>query len=127
MDAVAWLAVAYIVKSRLVLFLAVAGVVAWFGAEVGYSWGAYWLYLGRPFHFIGLGACMLTLAGVHAWRNDRGFAGVWALGGLLVVYLSTLILSIFDIQKHVRVDSSTAPAMVWLLLAGPYAIAITLL
>jgi uncharacterized membrane protein len=122
-QAVAWLAVAYIVRSRLVLFLGLIGVVAWFGAEVGYCWGGYWIYLGRPFHFIGVGACLLAVAGVHGWRGQRDFAAAWALVGLLVVYLSTLILSIFDVQRHVRVDAATAPALVWLLFAVPYVLA----
>ena len=121
---VAWLSIAYVVRSRLVLFLALVGVVAWFGAEVGYSWGGYWLYLGRPFHFIGLGACLLAVGGVHAWRGRREFAAAWALVGLLLVYLSTLILSIFDLQKNFRVEMSTATWLVWLLFVAPYVLAI---
>ena len=66
MNWVVWLAVAYLVRSRLVLFLGLVGIVVWFGAEVGYCWGGYWLYLGRPYHFIGLGACLLAVAGAHA-------------------------------------------------------------
>lgn len=120
---VAWLAVAYVVRSRLVLFLGLVGIVAWFGAEVGYSWGGYWLYLGRPFHFVGLGVCLLTVAGLHAWRARREFAAAWALAGLLVVYLSTLVLSIFDVQKNVRLDTSMASTVVWLLLIAPYVLA----
>jgi uncharacterized membrane protein len=120
---IAWLAVAYVVRSRLVLFLGLLGIVAWFGAEVGYCWGGYWLYLGRPFHFIGLGACLLAVGGVHAWRGQRDFAAAWALVGLLLVYLSTLILSIVDVQKNFRVDTSMAPWLVWLLFAAPYVLA----
>jgi uncharacterized membrane protein len=121
---VAWLSIAYVVRSRLVLFLALVGIVAWFGAEIGYSWGGYWLYLGRPFHFIGLGACLLAVGGVHAWRGRREFAAAWALVGLLLVYLSTLILSIFDLQKNFRVEMSTATWLVWLLFIAPYVLAI---
>jgi uncharacterized membrane protein len=121
---VAWLSIAYVVRSRLVLFLALVGIVGWFGAEVGYSWGGYWLYLGRPFHFIGLGACLLAVGGVHAWRGRRQFAAAWALVGLLLVYLSTLILSIFDLQKNFRIEMSTATWLVWLLFIAPYVLAI---
>jgi uncharacterized membrane protein len=126
-DWTAWLAVAYLVRSRLVLFLGLVGIVAWFGAEVGYCWGGYWLYLGRPFHFIGLGACMLAVAGIHGRRGQRGFAAAWALAGLLLIYLSTLVLSIFDVQKNVRLDTSTAPALVWLMLVAPYVVAVAAL
>lgn len=91
---------------------------------VGYSWGAYWLYLGRPFHFIALGAGLLAVAGIHAWRGARAFAAAWALVGLLLVYLSTLILSIFDLQRSFRVDTASAPPVVWLLLYAPYAAAV---
>jgi len=121
---VAWLSIAYVVRSRLILFLALLGIVTWFGAEVGYSWGGYWLYLGRPFHFIGLGAGLLGVAGLHAWRGRREFAAAWALVGLLLVYLSTLILSIFDLQKNVRLEMSTATWIVWLLFIAPYVVAV---
>ncbi|OGL00323.1 MAG: hypothetical protein A3I14_16580 [Candidatus Rokubacteria bacterium RIFCSPLOWO2_02_FULL_73_56] len=127
LDWAVWLSVAYLMRSRLILFLGLAGVTAWFGAEIGYSWGGYWLYLGRPFHFVALGACLLAVAGLHAWRGQRGFAASYALVGLLLVYLSTLILSIFDLQRSVRVDPSTAPAVVWLLLAGPFVFALAAL
>lgn len=120
----AWMAIAYVVRSRLVLFLALLGVVAWFGAEVGYCWGGYWLYLGRPFHFIGVGICLLGVGGVHAWRGRRDFAAAWALVGLLLVYLSTLILSIFDLQKSFRFDTTTAGPLVWLLFVAPYVLAL---
>ncbi len=123
MDCAVWLAVAYTVRSRLVLFLGLVGIVGWFGAEVGYCWGGYWLYLGRPFHFIGLGACMLAVAGLHAWRGQRGFAAAWALVGLLLVYLSALVLSIFDLQRSFRLDAATAPTAVWLMMAAPYVLA----
>ena len=123
MDWVAWLAVAYLVRSRLILVLAVIGIIGWFGAEVGYCWGAYWIYLGRPFHFIGLGTCLLAVAGVHAWRRQRDFGATYALAGLVVIYLSTLILSIFDVQKNFRIDVSSAPVTVWLLFAAPYVVA----
>jgi uncharacterized membrane protein len=120
----AWLSIAYVVRSRLILFLGLIGIVAWFGAEVGYCWGGYWLYLARPFHFIGVGICLLAVGGLHAWRGQRQFAAAWALVGLLLVYLSTLILSIFDVQKHVHLDMSTATWLVWLMFAAPYVIAI---
>jgi uncharacterized membrane protein len=123
MDWTVWLAIAYVVRSRLILFLALAGVVGWFGAEVGYCWGGYWLYLGRPFHFIGLGILLLAVAGLHAWRRQNEFAAAYALVGLLAIYLSTLILSIFEIQKSVKLDVATAPRTVWMLFAAPYVVA----
>ena len=124
---IAWLAVAYVVRSRLVLFLGLIGITAWFGAEVGYCWGGYWLYLGRPFHFIGLGVTLIAVGGVHAWRGRREFAAAWALVGLLLVYLSTLILSIFDLQRNFRLEMSVAPTLVWLMFSAPYVLAIVTL
>ena len=121
---VAWLSIAYVVRSRLVLFLGLIGLVAWFGAEVGYCWGGYWLYLGRPFHFIGVGACLLAVSGLHAWRGRREFAAAWALVGLLTVYLSALILSIYDVQRHFRLDTTSAGPVVWLLFVAPYVLAV---
>jgi uncharacterized membrane protein len=127
MDWAVWLAIAYLVRSRLILFLGLIGVVSWFGAEVGYLWGGYWIYLGRPLHFIGLGACLLAIAGIHAWREQRSFSAPYALVGLLLIYLSTLILSIFDVQRGFRAETWSAPLAVWLMLLGPYLFALTAL
>jgi len=127
MDWAVWLAIAYLVRSRLILFLALLGVVSWFGAEVGYLWGGYWIYLGRPFHFLGLGACLLAVSGIQAWRGRRSFAAPYALVGLLLIYLSSLILSIFDVQKSFRAVDWNAPLAVWLMLYGPYLLALTAL
>jgi len=117
---VTWLSIAYLLRSRLILFLGLIGVVCWFGAEVGYLWGAYWIYLGRPFHFIGLGAGLLAVAGIHAWRKQRSFAASYALVGLLLIYLPTLVLSIFDVQHAFRAVEWQTPLAVWLMLYGPY-------
>ena len=127
MDCAFWLAIAYLVRSRLILFLGLIGVVSWFGAEVGYLWGGYWIYLGRPFHFLGLGACLLAISGLQAWRGQRGFAAAYALVGLLLIYLSSLILSIFDVQKGFRAVDWNAPLAVWLMLYGPYLLALVAL
>ena len=123
-DTAVWLAIAYLLRSRLILFLGLIGVSSWFGAEVGYLWGGYWIYLGRPFHFLGLGACLLAISGLHAWRGNRRFAAPYALAGLLLIYLSTLLLSIFDFQREFRAVEWQAPLSVWLMLAGPYVLAI---
>ncbi len=124
MDWAVWLAIAYLVRSRLILFLGLLGVVSWFGAEVGYLWGGYWIYLGRPFHFLGLGACLLAVSGIQAWRGQRSFAAPYTLVGLLLIYLSSLILSIFDVQKGFRAVEWNAPVAVWLMLYGPYLLAL---
>jgi uncharacterized membrane protein len=124
MDCAIWLAIADLVRSRLILFLGLIGVVSWFGAEVGYLWGGYWIYLGRPFHFLGLGACLLAISGLQAWRGRRGFAAPYALVGLLLIYLSNLILSIFDVQRGFRAMDWNAPPAVWLMLYGPYLVAL---
>jgi uncharacterized membrane protein len=127
MDWAVWLSVAYLLRSRLILFLGLVGITSWFGAEVGYLWGGYWIYLGRPFHFIGLGACLLAVSGIHAWRGQRSFSAPYALVGLLLIYLSTLILSIFDVQRGLRSVEWQAPFSVWLMLYGPYFVALVAL
>ncbi len=121
--AAVWLATAYLLRSRLVLFLGVIGLASWFGAEVGYLWGGDWTYLGRPFHFLGLGACLMAVSGLHVWCGNRRFAAPYALTGLLLVYLSTLLLSIVDVQRVFRAVEWRAPASVWIMLLGPYALA----
>jgi len=123
LDWVVWLAVAYLLRSRLILFLGLIGITAWFGVEVGYLWGGYWIYLGRPFHFIGLGACLAALAAVHAGRGDRRFAVPYALVGLLLIYLSALVLSIFDLQREFRAVNWSAPGLVWAMMYAPYVVA----
>lgn len=119
-DAGVWLGTAYVLRSRLILFLGLIGLVAWFGAEVGYLWGGYWVYLGRPFHFLGLGACLLAVSGLHAWRGNRRFSASYALVGLLLVYLAALILSIVDVQREFRAVEWQAPTAVWFMLLAPY-------
>lgn len=129
-DAAVWLGIAYLLRSRLILFLGLIGFASWFGAEVGYLWGGYWIYLGRPFHFLGLGACLLAVSGLHAWRGNRRFAAPYALTGLLLIYLSALILSIVDVQREFRAVEWQAPTAVWLMLLAPYlltAIALTVM
>ena len=126
-DTAVWLAIAYPLRSRLILFLGLIGAASWFGTEVGYLWGGYWIYLGRPFHFLGFGACLLAVSALHAWRGSRRFAAPYALVGLLLIYLSTLLLSIFDVQRGFRAVDWQAPASVWLMLAGPYVLAIVAL
>ena len=123
LDTLVWLAIAYLLRSRLILFLALIGVTSWFGAQVGYFWGGYWIYLGRPYHFIGLGLGLVAVGGIHAWRGRRDFAAPFALVGLLLVYLSTLILSIFDLQRGLALDWS-GPLTVWLMLYGPFLFAL---
>lgn len=124
LDSVVWFAVAYLVNSRLILFLALMGVVAWFGAEVGYLWGGYWIYLSRPLHFIGLGVLIIAVSGFHWWRGQRSFAVPYAVVGLLLIYLATLILSIFDLQRDFLAAEWQAPLAVWLMLYGPYLFAL---
>jgi uncharacterized membrane protein len=119
-DAAVWLGMAYLLQSQLVLVLGLIGVVSWFGAEVGYLLSGHWLYLGRPFHFLGLGACLLAISGLHAGRQNRRFAAPYAVVGLLLIYLSTLLLSIVDVQRGFRAIDWQAPIAVWLMLAGPY-------
>ena len=123
LDWLVWLAVAYLLRSRLILFLGLIGITAWFGVEVGYLWGGYWIYLSRPFHFIGLGACLAALAAIHAGRGDRRFAAPYALVGLLLIYLSTLVLSIFDLQREFRAVNWRAPGLVWVMMYAPYVMA----
>jgi uncharacterized membrane protein len=127
LDTGIWLATAYVLRSRLVLVLGLLGLTAWFGAEVGYCWGGYWIYLGRPFHFLGLGALLLAAGGLHAWRGERRFAAAYAMVGLLLIYLSTLILSIFDVQRGFRAVEWQAPLSVWAMLYGPYLLTIVAL
>ena len=125
-DTTVWLAVAYLFQSRLILFLGLIGAASWFGAEVGYLWGGYWIYLGRPFHFLGFGACLLAVAGIHARRGQRGFSVSYALVGLLLIYLSSLVLSIFDLQRSLQAMDWQAPFAVWVMLYAPYLVALGL-
>jgi uncharacterized membrane protein len=120
---VAWLGIAYLLRSRVILFLGLIGLVCWFGAEVGYRWGAYWIHWGRPAHFIGLGALLLAVAGIHAWRAQRGFAQVYAVAGLTLIYLSTLALSMVDVQRAFGAVDWQTPRAVWWMLYAPYPLA----
>lgn len=126
-DTGVWLLTAYLLRSRLILFLGLIGAVFWFGAEVGYCWGGYWIYLARPIHFLGFGAVLLAVSGIHAAYGRRDFSPPYALVGLLLIYLSTLILSIFDIQRSFRAVDWQAPFAVWAMLFGPYLVTLAAL
>ena len=56
-----------------------------------------------------VGAALMAIGGLHGRRGWRDFGAAWALVGLLLVYLSVLILSIFDVGRMFRLDASTAP------------------
>jgi uncharacterized membrane protein len=118
-----WLGIAYLLRSRAILLLGLVGFVCWFGAEVGYRWGAYWIHWGRPVHFLGLGALLLAVSALHARRAQRGFAQVYAVSGLTLIFLSTLLLSMADVQQAFRAVDWPTPRDVWLLLYAPYPVA----
>ena len=126
-DTAVWLAVAYLFQSRLILVLGLIGAASWFGAEVGYLWGGYWIYLGRPLHFLGFGGCLLAVAAFMRDRNQRGFAASYALVGLLLIYLSSLVLSIVDLQHNLHAVNWQAPWAVGVMLYAPYVFALGLL
>jgi uncharacterized membrane protein len=87
------LAYGYGLKLVLVLVAGLTCLMAWLSAQVG-SWsGLYWLSFGeRPEHFILVGLAVSALG----WREQLrfpGFAGIYRVYGLLVVFLAILILA----------------------------------
>jgi uncharacterized membrane protein len=91
-------ALAYLVRSRLILALALILLHTWFGMQVGYAWGAYWLCFWKPVHYLGLGILLLVAGAWQARRGAAEFRNTYLLVGLLTVYISLLILSQRDAQ-----------------------------
>ncbi|MEE9493141.1 MAG: DUF2157 domain-containing protein [Gammaproteobacteria bacterium] len=78
---------------KLVLVAGLTCLMAWLSAEVG-SWsGMYWLSFGeRPENFI-LGGLVVFALGLREQRAFPGFAGIFRVYGLLVVFIAILIMA----------------------------------
>lgn len=85
------LLLAYGYRLRLLLVAGLSCLVAWLSATVGTWSGMYWLSFGeRPENFILAGVAMAAFGAAH---RDTGFAGIYRVYGLLVIFIAILILS----------------------------------
>ena len=87
------LLLAYVYGLRLILVAGLASLMGWLSASVGTWSGLYWLSFGeRPENFIfaGLAVFALGLFRQQAWP---GFAGIYRVFGLLVVFTAVLVLA----------------------------------
>lgn len=87
------LLLAYGYGLKLALVAGLTCLMAWLSAQVGTWSGLYWLSFGeRPENFILVGLAVAALG----WREQLrvpGFAGIYRVYGLLVVFLAILILA----------------------------------
>lgn len=99
-SAVVVAALAYSVKNRLALILALVDLFIWFGGSTGYvsGWGMYWLGMTYPVRFLAASLVALGVAAFHARRftgEYQSFSRVYAHFGLLIANLSLWFLALF--------------------------------
>lgn len=92
---------AILVRSRLIWVAALLVLGSWMGARTGYvsGWGAYWFGMNYPLRFVLFGG-LLTLAAYALpffapWKRLQHFALPSQVMGMLYLFLSLWILSIF--------------------------------
>jgi len=87
------LLLAYTYGLRLILVAGLTSLLGYLSATVGTWGGGYWLSFGeRPENFL-LGGGMLFAAGMLRHGARPGFAAIYRVYGLLVVFIAILILS----------------------------------
>lgn len=95
---VIYLSLAYFFKSRLIWAFALLALGAWFGTETGYLSRGNWYFLGLnyPLRFVAFGLC-LTFISISLRRHQKlsYFFDITYFGGLLYLFTSLLLLSIF--------------------------------
>jgi hypothetical protein len=89
---------AWRMDSRLIWLFALVSLGSWFGTETGYQtqWSHYFLGMNYPLRFVVFG--LLLVASCHLLRRGKWFRGFWELTyvvGLLYLFLSLWLLSIF--------------------------------
>ncbi len=87
------LLLAYGYGLKLLLVAGLTSLMAWLSATVGTWSGCYWLSFGeRPENFIAAGLLVFAL-GLSGKRTHAGFAAIYRVYGLLVVFIAILILA----------------------------------
>ncbi len=93
-----YLSLAYFFKSRLIWAFALLALGAWFGTETGYLSRGNWYFLGLnyPLRFVAFGLC-LTFISILLRRSQKlsYFFDITYFGGLLYLFTSLLLLSVF--------------------------------
>jgi uncharacterized membrane protein len=108
---VAWAAfallLAYAYGLRLLLVAGLTSLMAWLSATVGTWSGCYWLSFGeRPENFILAGLLVFAL-GLYGNQVRPGFAGIYRVYGLLVVFIAILILANWGHISYLPLASGT--------------------
>ncbi|WP_113663789.1 DUF2157 domain-containing protein [Pedobacter nanyangensis] len=93
-----YLSLAYFFKSRLIWAFALLALGAWFGTETGYLSKGNWYFLGLnyPLRFVVFGLA-LTLVSIFMHKRQKlsYFFDITYFGGLLYLFTSLLLLSVF--------------------------------
>lgn len=93
-----YLSLAYFFKSRLIWAFALLALGAWFGTETGYLSKGNWYFLGLnyPLRFVVFGLA-LTLVSIFMHKHQKlsYFFDITYFGGLLYLFTSLLLLSVF--------------------------------
>lgn len=95
---VIYLSLAYFFKSRLIWAFALLAFGAWFGTETGYLSRGNWYFLGLnyPLRFVAFGLCLTFISLLLLKREKLAyFFDITYFGGLLYLFTSLLLLSVF--------------------------------
>ena len=109
------LLLAYAYGLRLLLVAGLSSLMAWLSATVGTWSGCYWLSFGeRPENFI-LAGMLVLLLGLYGGTVRPGFAGIYRVFGLLVVFIAILILANWGQISYLPLGSATVENLYQLL------------
>lgn len=99
------LLLAYGYGLRLLLVAGLTSLMAWLSATAGTFGGGYWLSFGeRPENFVVAGLVLFAL-GMREQPGYPGFAAIYRVYGLLVVFIAVLILANFGSISYLPLDS----------------------
>jgi uncharacterized membrane protein len=116
LQAVLFIALAFVAQSALLLWAGLALLVIGYGMEVDNAWMLEWQQ--RPVAFVGLGLAMVIVALVSRHR-DRRLGENATVAGALVLFVSLMVLS-FDLSAR----PTAVTVQMWVVLAVPYLVAV---
>ncbi len=128
-DAVIFMALAYLLDNRPVLIYACVNLFIWFGGQTGYisGWGAYWLGMNYPVRFIVAGMISAGIGIAHAragqLKRFSHFNRVYLHFGALVVNLALWFFALFgyfeeDILWYENTGERLGFSLLWAAVSG---------
>lgn len=98
---------AYAYDIRLLQVAGIVCIVAFLSAQVGTWSGAYWIHFGwRPENFFPAAALLFVLPHYIDHRRYTGFAAVYHVSAMVVLFLPMLILANYGVVSYLDADRS---------------------